>query len=288
MDKITRVLVIGGTGMLGRPVTRRLVEEGYTGTVGSRSPGQVEDIFGSSVKAATVDFSSPASLAAALEGQDAVHLNLPSGPRFEDCLRNEARAAETVANAAAQVKLKRISYLSGETVGPDRKFPPVQAKWQAEEAIRASGVPFTIWRATWFMETLTNLVKGGLIVILGSGRSRVHWLAGEDLGTSLAKALRTEDSADRIFYIYGPEAMTFKEAVLIFRDTCHPEKKIMKIPTGLAIILGKLTGGREMWFGAQMIRYLDAAGETGDPIEMSRLLGPTKTTLAQFAAKLKG
>jgi len=285
---IKRVLVVGGTGMIGQPVTRQLVKEGFEVTVGTRFQVRVEDLFGSSVEARVLDLSDPVSVAASLENQDAVHLSLPSGPRFEDCFRNETETTRLVANAAAKAGIKQISYLSGGNVGADVDFPPIQAKWQAEEAIRASGVPFTIWRATWFMETLTKLVKGLFVVVLGKGKTPVHWLAGEDFGMLVAKSFRSDNATDKTFYPFGPESLSYMETVKIFRNICHSNKMIITMPIGVAISMGKLIGIRELWFGAQLLKFLDTAGEGGNPEEMNSILGPTTTTLTQFAEKIKG
>ena len=278
---IKRVLVIGGTGSIGKPVAHKLLEANFKVTVGTRSAAGARRIFGEGVRSVEIDNLDKSSVLKALQDQDAIHLNLPSGPRFEDCFRNETRATEIIAAAARESGIQRISYLSGTAVGRDVKFPPSQAKWQAEEAVRASGVPYTICRATWFMETLHKLVRGHFIAIIGSGKSRAHWLAGEDLGRMVARSFAMEEAANKVFYAFGPELLSYREAVKIFRRICHPGKMIVSMPTGIAIAMGNIIN-RELWFGAQMIKFLDQTDEIGDPDEANRILGSTTTTLTEF------
>jgi len=286
-DSIQKVLVIGGTGLIGQPVARQLLEEGLDVTIGTRSLARARRIFGNEINIAVVDNLDRLSVMKALQDQDAVHLSLPAGPRYEDCFRNETEAVQVISSAAMKTGIKRISYLSGTAVSSDVKFPPSQAKWQAEETIRASGVPYTIWRATWFMETLTKLVRGVFIAVVGSGESRAHWLAAQDLGKKIANSFKTEEAINKVFYAFGPERLSYKEAVRIFRKIRHPQKIIIKMPIPAAIALGSLVS-RNMWFGAQMLKHLDQIGEIGDPSEADNLLGRATTTLSQFATELKG
>jgi uncharacterized protein YbjT (DUF2867 family) len=189
--------------------------------------------------------------------------------------------------SATKVGIRRISYLSGAGVSPTETFPVAQAKWQAEEAIRESGVPFTIWRATWFMETLLKLVRFGIITVPGSGNDGAHWVAGDDLGRLVSTAFRTLESAGKALYVFGPRYRTLMEAARIFRDIAHPGKRILKAPLGVMVAVGSLIPNREMWFGAQMMRYLNRVGEPGDPDETNRLLGAPEITIEQFSRTAK-
>jgi len=280
---IKRVLVIGGTGMLGRPVVHQLAQAGFAVTVGTRSADHARDCFGGSMAIAEIDLADRNSIRRALDGEDAAHLNLPSGPRFEDCFRNDTAVCERVAGVAGEVGLKRISYLSGVTVGPGSEFPPAQAKWRAEEALRASGVPFTIWRATWFMETLSLLARHGVMIILGRGDQSAHWLAGTDFGAMVAQALQTPRAGNKTLYAYGPERRTLREAVTIYRDSVHPRRPIISAPLGPIIALRGIIPNREAWFGAQLMRQLERIGEPGDPTEAWEITGRPETTVAMFA-----
>ena len=68
-----RVLVIGATGMLGRPVALQLIAAGYDVTITSRNPEKVAGFDAPAVKADLFDIG---SLRKAFAGQDEVYLNL--------------------------------------------------------------------------------------------------------------------------------------------------------------------------------------------------------------------
>ena len=94
----TKVLVIGGTGMLGAPVARRLRTDGYQVRIFTRNPDKAQAKFGAEYEAVAGDVEDRSALLAALQGCQAVHVNLDGG--LDPDL--ERRGAENVARAAAR------------------------------------------------------------------------------------------------------------------------------------------------------------------------------------------
>jgi uncharacterized protein YbjT (DUF2867 family) len=149
----TTVLVIGGTGELGAPVARQLLNDGYRVRLLVRDADRISG--------ADPDFDYTqghlddlASLQRALAGCDAVHISVRGGPTAEQHDRVEHRGTARVAQLAASAGVQRISYVSHSLAAPDAGAPDLRAKFHAELAIASSGAPYTIFRPTYFMETL--------------------------------------------------------------------------------------------------------------------------------------
>ncbi len=279
---IQNVLIIGGTGMLGRPVVEQLLRDNFQVTVGTRSRQTVEQTFQGRVRAVKLDITDLDSTTRALEGHDAVHLNLPSGPKFEDCFANDYHGAKSVAIVALEAGIKRISYLSGSTVTSDSGFPMVRAKYLAEEAIRGSGVPFTLWRATWFMESLDKMVKLIFIARLGTGEHKFHWIAAEDYARMVSRSFKTDEAENKILYPFGPEPISYKDATVQFRKLNHHFKLIIGMSIDSAIKIGEKIGNWEMWFGGQLMKHFEEVPELGDPTETNLIVGPPTITLDNY------
>jgi len=283
---ISKVLVIGGSGMIGTPVTERLIVAGYDVAIGVRRTERAASLTRSGAKAIAIDVTRPDTLPLALAGFDAVQLILPSGPRFEDCFRVEANGAKAVAEAAKQAGIKRISYLSGASnLTADHHFPPVRAKWNAENSIKESSVPFTIWRAGWFIETLTRLVRAGVIGMPGRGMAAAHWLAASDFGDMVANAFATNQAEGKTLFAFGPELVSLRDAVRVFRDICYPGRLILSAPIPLLLSATRLVGAHEAWFGAQMLRFLEVEPEFGDSTEARRIVGSAKITIKEWCQR---
>ncbi len=176
------VLVVGATGMLGRPVGERLRHDGYGVRVLTREPERAERDLGEGIEYVRGDVDDAASLERAVSGCKAVHISLKAGPAPGEPERVEHQGTARVAEAAARAGLERITYLSGCYVGPEQAAASEAeaAKLGAERAIEASGVPFTIFKPTYFMETLPLHVQGPFGVVLGRQPHPLHMVAGDD------------------------------------------------------------------------------------------------------------
>ena len=140
-----RVLATGGTGVLGSHVVRRLRERGDEVRVLTRRPG-VEG-------GAPGDLGSGSGLAAACSGADAVvHLASATGQvRLWQAV--DVEGTRLLAQAAARQEVGHLLYVS--ILGVDRiPFAYYRAKWDAERALAASGVPWTVLRLPQFHELL--------------------------------------------------------------------------------------------------------------------------------------
>lgn len=132
------ILVTGGTGTLGRLVVERLRTAGHTVRVLSRSmkPGVV-----------TGDLRRGVGLGPAVTGADVI-VHCATG-------RDDARATRNLVLAAKAAGSPHLVYIS--IVGVDRiPMPYYTQKLRSEALVTASGLPFTILRATQFH----NLVAG--------------------------------------------------------------------------------------------------------------------------------
>lgn len=79
-----RVLVIGGTGMLGKPVAKSLKAAGFEVRVFTRSEAAARQQLGDGFEFAQGDLANPEKLASAMQGCEGVHINLKGGPKLAD------------------------------------------------------------------------------------------------------------------------------------------------------------------------------------------------------------
>lgn len=93
---------------------------------------------------------------------------------------------------------------------------------RAEEAIRRSGVPHTIFRPTYFMETLPRHVRGRLAVIMGRQPHRLHMVAADDFARMVSRSFDTPEAVNRTFYVHGPEAISIPDALRLYCSLVEP------------------------------------------------------------------
>ncbi len=275
---MSRILVLGGTGMLGAPVVRRLLADGLEVRVFARDPVRIRALFGRTVDLVAGDVGNLKALERAMGGCAAVHVSIGGDVDRE--------SAESVASLAPRLGVGRVGYVSGTTVCEENAwYPMAAAKLAAERAVRECGVPWTIFRPTWPMEQLQSFLRPGGPVIIGTLSTPYHFFAAADLGRMVSTAYRSTEAEARCFYIHGPEAVTVKEAVERYaRSVEAPRKEVSVMSVRKARVVGLLTGNRRLRAAADLMGYFEKVGEPGDPTEANDLLGAPGTTLDDWLA----
>ncbi len=280
---MSRILVLGGTGMLGAPAVRRFLDDGFEVRVFARDPVRIRACFGRAVDLVAGDVGNLKALERAMEDCPTVHISIGGDVDLE--------SAENVASLAPSLGTRRIGYVSGSTVCEDNAwYPMVAAKLAAERRVKECGVPWTIFRPTWPMEQLPNFVRLGRPVVIGSLPTPYHFFAADDMARMLSVAYREEAATERCFYIHGPEALPVKDAVERYARATDPgarEATVMSIFK--ARLVGFVTGNRKLRAAADLMGYFEKVGEPGDPTEANEMLGAPTTTLdAWLADRVEG
>lgn len=269
------VLVIGATGMLGAPVAEALRSAGHSVRVMSRDPQRARARLGEAFTYTAGDVEDAASLEAALTDCDAVHINLNGGADLD----LERRGVQQVVLAARKAGVQRVSYISGATVNAEHTwYAGTRAKFEAEATIRASGLEYAIFKPTFFMETLPRFVRDGRASILGSQPHPLHWVAAADYARMVARAFEIPHLREEL-YIYGPQAITMKEALQAYCDIAHPGLKAGHVPFWMAELLARMPGAESLKAAIPFFRYIEKVGEGGSPEEANALLGAPAITL---------
>lgn len=275
-NAVKKVLVLGATGLLGRPVVHALVQNGIGVKVLTRNPEKARNHFGPTVEAAEGSALIKDHISSALTGCDAVHISLPQD--------TELKAMRYVTELVAERKLSRVTYVSATSVFEENRwFELVDIKLRTEEILWESGLPYTIFCPTWVMDTLKNFVRGDrAVMIIGKNPPPLHFFAASDFGRMVADSYKDERSLGKRLFIHGPEGVTLPDALKKYFKSCYPNLNVMKLKLWQAQLFAKLTGKKNLKDASQLIGYFDKVGEPGDPYEANQLLGKPVTTLEDW------
>jgi uncharacterized protein YbjT (DUF2867 family) len=160
-SSVTRVLVTGGRGTLGREVVSRLVRDGYTVRVMSRqSREQGAGGHGlAGTEWAQADLRTGEGLAGAVAGVDAI-VHAASSPLMHT-KEVDVDGTERLLGLARDAGVAHIVYIS--IVGIDRiPYPYYKHKLAAEKLVEHCGLPWTILRATQFHSLIEIILRGAM------------------------------------------------------------------------------------------------------------------------------
>jgi uncharacterized protein YbjT (DUF2867 family) len=284
---MTTILMIGATGHVGRPVAERLRVEGRRVRLLVRDVARARALLGEGFELVHGSIDEPRAVAAAISGVDGVHVSVTGGTVGE-MMAAEAAGMKVVATEAARVGVGLVSYVSGNLVraeyGP--KLPEHRAKIIAEDALKASGVPYIIFRPTYFMENLTRHVRGRWAVIIGHPRP-LHMVAATDFGSMVSRAYDTPAVHNQELIVYGPEPLTLQQALETYRNLVRPELRCITVPVAAMAVANRLVMRGSLTGPIQLMRLLERIGEQGDPIPCREHLGAATTTLSQWCAAIR-
>lgn len=272
-----RILVIGGSGLLGQPVSRCLQEAGFEIRIMTRDLQKARENFDRSFLLFDGNPTDTDCLEEALNGCYGVHISLPT--------EVEQQVAESVAKLGARHDIQRISYISGATVAEEHRwFEMVNRKFLAEQAIRQSGIPYTFFCPTWVMDILPRFINQGRAAVFGRQPCPYHWVAARDIARLVAAAYRHEEASNKRFIILGPEAIPMQEALQRYCTALHPEiQQVSSMPFWLVNVLATLTHNQELKSAGQMMAYFEKVGESSSNSSNDIcMLGVPTITLGQW------
>jgi uncharacterized protein YbjT (DUF2867 family) len=279
-----KIAVIGATGMLGRPVTAALVDAGFKVTALVRDPPAAKRVLPPGTSVLAADVRDEASLRAGLEGQEGLYLSLSIAPgaRRGD-FHTEGQGLAHILAAARAAHIARIGYLSALIHDSEDSDWWVLEVWRSAIArIKASGIPYTIFYPSNFMETLPQRhVVGGVMVMTGSSHYCNYWIAGRDFGHQVARSFEIAEAAGREYVIQGPEPMTYAEAAHRYAHSTPEPLRVVRLPLALIAALGWVS--RPLQYNARMMRTVLRYREEFHAEDAWHDLGRPATTIEDFA-----
>ena len=229
---MTTFLVTGANGKLGRHVTQLLLDaqkgENGVGTViaASRDPSKLADLAAKGAETRRADFDDPASLAEAFKGIDRLLListdSLGSGQRL---------AQHTAAIAAAKAAgVGHVVYTSMPK--PETSVVTFASDHLGtENTIKASGLPYTILRNSWYQENLSTALPPALKSgqwYSSAGDGRIPHIAHADCARAAAGAL-IKAPANQTFTLTGPELLSTQQIAALAAEVTGKPIKVIEL-----------------------------------------------------------
>jgi len=203
------------------------------------------------------DMTEPASLASATEGVECVvHLVAIRQGRAEQFERIMSQGTRDLLRAAQDAGVRRFVHMSA--LGLDERtkdlVPYYRAKWEMEEALRGSSLPFVIFRPSFvfgtdggLLPTFRRLAKLAPITpIVGSGAQRIQPIWADDVASYFARALEDDVPPGTTFELGGPDVVSWDElwtrlkgALGVRRPSVHVPMSLMRVN---ALVTERLPG----------------------------------------------
>lgn len=250
-----KIVVAGGTGFLGRRLSRVLMDDGHEVAVMGRDPRKVPAIPELAGAAGVFgDVTDPYSLKGALDGYEAVvvAIQFPNYPMEQPGKnltfdRYDREGTEHLLEEAQRAGVERFLYVSGVNVDPASSQAWYRAKGRAERSIREAGIRHAILRPSWAygpadkaLNKFVSIARLSPVVPIPTRfngitpiAQRIQPVASDDIALAVSRIFATDDAWGRTIEIGGPAVMTMPEVVRTMLDVMGKKRLLLPMPTAL-------------------------------------------------------
>jgi uncharacterized protein YbjT (DUF2867 family) len=234
------ILVTGGTGFVGGHLIGRMRQDGIPVRAIVRDPDKARALKLIGVDVVKGDLSDTASLKKAATGVERViHLVgiIQEGPgaTFQGVHVDGTRH---VMETAKKAGVRHFFYQSALGTRPNAKSEYHKTKWEAEELVRASGIPYTILRPSLiygagdqFTRRLSEMIRlSPFLPVIGSGKSKIQPIFIDDVATCILKAVTSDCCLNEIYEIGGPDQLTYEEVTVAIADAMGVKRPTLHLP----------------------------------------------------------
>lgn len=205
------ILVTGASGHLGRAIITHLLDSQKVAPArliaATRDTSKLADLAARRVAVRKADFDDAAGLEKAFAGVGTV---LIVSTDALDAAGTRLRQHKTAVTAAAKAGVKRIAYTSLPNADTSKvSFAPDHLG--SEDAIKATGLPYLIFRNSWYLEnlfmSLPQALKSGQWYT-SAADGKTAFVARDDIAAAIAAVLANPPAASATYTLSGDEALT--------------------------------------------------------------------------------
>jgi NADH dehydrogenase len=244
-----RILLLGGTGFVGRQLCSALVERSGGAAadllVPSRHPERAKHLQSlPTVRLSAADVHDEAQLTTLLRGRDAV-VNLVAILHGSDAAfeRTHVELPRKLVRACAAAGVRRVVHVSALGVGPNAPSRYLRSKTAGEAVLRAAGLDLTVLRPSVifgahdrFLNLFAQLQSVFPVMPLAGAQARFQPVWVGDVAGAIARALVDDATIGSTYECAGPQVYTLRQLVeAAGRWSGHPRPVI-----GLPAAMGRL------------------------------------------------
>ena len=218
--KLDQVLVLGGSGFLGRHVVAALAAKAIKVTLPTRRRERAKHLFVlPTVDVVQTDIMAPGVLEALVRGKQAV-INLV-GILHGDFERPHVELPKAIVAACRTTGVKRLVHISALGVSPEAPSQYLRSKAMGEQAVlAASDLEVTAFRPSVvfgpedsFLNTFATLARFFLVLPIGCPNARFQPVYVGDVANAIMRSLDDPETHGKAYELCGPRQYTLRELV---------------------------------------------------------------------------
>ncbi|MCI0393895.1 MAG: SDR family oxidoreductase [Chloroflexi bacterium] len=248
-----KVLVTGATGNTGSGLVPALRAAGVDVRALVRDEAKAQPLRDVGAELVVGDLDQPETIGPAVEGVDKIYLLTWNGP-------TQARQAENVINAAKQAG---TPHLVRHSMWGSEKSRIVQQGNQVEEAVKSSGLPWTLLKPTFFMQNTMmaapTIASDGMIY-WDMQDGKLAMIDVRDVVDVALAVLTGSGHESKSYILTGPEAISFHDVAATFSKVLGKNVRYVSVP-GEASLQSMVGMGFPEWIARGYVELSEGFSE---------------------------
>jgi len=282
MNSTMQVLVIGGTGTLGRQIAKNAIDAGHKVRCMVRKPKSASFLQEWGCELTRGNLINKDDIEYALDGVDAVidaATSRPDDPRSVYEIDWDGKL--NLYNACEEKNVKRVVFLSLLGAEKYRKIPLMDIKYCTEELLVNSSLDYTILQGVAFMQGVIGQFAIPILnnepVWISGNPTDIAYMNTQDIARFAVAALARPQTIKGRFPIVGPKAWSAKELVGLCEKFSEKKARVLKVsPTIISIAQSVVSFFEPTLNVAERLSFSELSGSGGE------LDAPMEDTYAAF------
>ena len=238
------LLIIGGTGTLGRQVVLQALTKGYPVRCMVRNFRKANFLKEWGVELVYGDLARPETIPPCLKGITAVIDASTSRASELDSLKKvDWDGKLSLIESAKAANVKRFIFFSTQNVEQFDNIPLMKLKYGIETKLKKSGIPYTIFRLTGFYQGLIEQyaipILENLPIWVTNENTNIAYMDTQDIARFCLRSLQIPQTANQTFFLSGLRGWVSSEIINLCEQLAGQKAKVQRVPLfALKIVSG--------------------------------------------------
>lgn len=241
------LLIIGGTGTLGRQIVLQALTKGYKVRCLVRNFRKASFLKEWGVELVYGDLTRPETIPPCLIGITAIIDASTSRPDELDALKKvDWNGKLYLIEAAKAAKIKRFIFFSAQNAEQFNNIPLMKLKSGVETKLKQSGIPYTIFRLTGFYQGLIEQyaipILEKLPIWVTNENTYISYMDTQDIAKFCLRSLQIPKTINQTFFLSGSKGWVSSEIINLCEQLAGQKAKVQKIPLFLLKFISNFFG----------------------------------------------
>nr|YP_010241913.1 hypothetical protein LWB66_pgp070 [Coscinodiscus wailesii]QTI82828.1 hypothetical protein [Coscinodiscus wailesii] len=240
------LLIVGGTGTLGRQIVLQALTKGYQVRCLVRNLRKASFLKEWGAELVYGDLTLPETIPSNLRGITAIIDASTSRPYDISTKKVDWDGKLVLIDAAKTANIQRFIFCSTLNLEQFPKIPLMKMKQGIEKKLKQSSIPYTIFRLTGFYQGLIEQyaipILEDLPIWVTNENTRVSYMDTQDIAKFCLRALQLPETKNKTFLLGGPKGWLSEEIITLCEQLAGQSAQVKRIPISILKLSSQILG----------------------------------------------